>query len=463
MTDAHVLTPGELRRLDAAYRPIEPFDAWADLAPPAEVWDRYVERYEAARSAADPEALGAALRDVARGASFDTGAIEGLYAGDRGITHTVMTQAATWEAYVAQERGPDVVAFVKAHAAGFQMALDLATGRRPVTESWVRQVHEVVCAPQAAYEVTTPLGRQEHALRKGVYKAEPNHVLQPDGTPFAYAPVDRVGEEMARLVEEVRGDRFEAAHPAAQAAYVHHAFVRIHPFADGNGRVARVLASVPLLQALSVPLVVYADQRPQYLEALRSTDAGDRTALVRFVADRALDVLDLLANGLDDEAPSFLARLRAARPPGLTGEELGSLARRLVALLDEEWRRHVEVLQGDDDVVHGETSLSLREQRGDELDGTSPLPPRHDLTLHTRLTATGPHPVTVHARVWLGLVQREEDPFVLRVGSTHGPDRLDVRVDDLRPEVATAFRLRASAWARRLVGAQLEELAHHTS
>jgi Fic family protein len=46
---------------------------------------------------------------------------------------------------------------------------------------------------------------------------------------------------MERFVREISSPEFAAAHPIIQAAFAHYVLVAIHPFADGNGRVARAL------------------------------------------------------------------------------------------------------------------------------------------------------------------------------------------------------------------------------
>jgi fido (protein-threonine AMPylation protein) len=170
-------------------------------------------------------------------------------------------------------------------------------------EVTVRRLHELATAAQDTYEVVVPLGDQRVTqrvpLRGGDYKEHPNHVREADGTVFAYAPVDRVSDEMHRLVTELSTPEFAQSHPVIQAAYAHYCFVRIHPFADGNGRVSRALASVFLLRAASVPLVIYADQKGEYLDALKSVDHGTRDALVGFVFDRTLDAIGWAADALD--------------------------------------------------------------------------------------------------------------------------------------------------------------------
>lgn len=70
-----------------------------------------------------------------------------------------------------------------------------------------------------------------------------------------YAPVAEAQPEMARLIREIRSGSFTEAHPVMQAAFAHYAFVCIHPFPDGNGRVARALASVFLYRSPGVPLL----------------------------------------------------------------------------------------------------------------------------------------------------------------------------------------------------------------
>ncbi len=50
--------------------------------------------------------------------------------------------------------------------------------------------------------------------------------------------------------------------------WLHAAFVRIHPFADGNGRMARLLANIPLLSSGFPPIVILKENRLQYIRTL---------------------------------------------------------------------------------------------------------------------------------------------------------------------------------------------------
>src|SRR5207249_3959278 len=139
------------------------------------------------------------------------------------------------------------------------------------------------------YTAYTEIGIQELPLPKGEYKHLPNHVLGMDSKVHSYAPVDLTPEEMHRLCQELNSQIFLSAHPVLQSSYAHFAFTVIHPFADGNGRVARALASVFTYRASSIPLLILAEDRLEYLSALRTADERNYQAFVDFTLEKTLD------------------------------------------------------------------------------------------------------------------------------------------------------------------------------
>ena len=74
--------------------------------------------------------------------------------------------------------------------------------------------------------------------------------------------------------------------PEIEAAWLHHRFTQIHPFQDGNGRVARALASLVFLRAGWFPLVIVGsgEDRNAYIRALEAADAGDLAPVVELFA-----------------------------------------------------------------------------------------------------------------------------------------------------------------------------------
>ena len=94
--------------------------------------------------------------------------------------------------------------------------------------------------------------------------------------------------------------RFEEAgsgyHKLLVAAWLHHRFTQIHPFQDGNGRVARALLTWHLTKEEYLPIVVSRGDRGKYIACLESADAGDLNPFVQFIVGLErqiiLDALD---------------------------------------------------------------------------------------------------------------------------------------------------------------------------
>jgi Fic family protein len=287
----------DVRKADAAYRAFPSFAEWRAASRVDEGhWEKYANLLQQ-RSELTPELL-ARARDVAkRAAAVDTGAIEGLYEVDRGFTFSVALQMAAWESLL-DAKGARVRSLVEAQMGAYDFVLDFATRATPLAEAWIRTLHEVMCKGQETYTVYTEIGLQEQILPLGAYKVLPNHVMKSDGVVHSWAPVDLVPAEMQRFCAELRSADFETAHPVLQASYAHYAFVSIHPFADGNGRVARALASVYTYRALSVPLVILAEHRTEYRTALEKADGLEYQPFVNFTLDRTLDSIQLVSETL---------------------------------------------------------------------------------------------------------------------------------------------------------------------
>ena len=69
-----------------------------------------------------------------------------------------------------------------------------------------------------------------------------------------------------------------------EAAWLHHRFTQIHPFQDGNGRIARSLATLVFVKGDWFPLVVRDRDRARYIEALEHADSDDLKPLVDYFA-----------------------------------------------------------------------------------------------------------------------------------------------------------------------------------
>ena len=99
----------------------------------------------------------------------------------------------------------------------------------------------------------------------GIYR---NHQVFITGTEYLPPTAEEVSGQMQELVAELN-EKINILHPVVLAAFAHRRLVDIHPFKDGNGRTARLLMNVVILnkgyQIVSIPPVL----RHDYISALR--------------------------------------------------------------------------------------------------------------------------------------------------------------------------------------------------
>ncbi len=76
-------------------------------------------------------------------------------------------------------------------------------------------------------------------------------------------------------------------------AETHWRFLCIHPFDDGNGRTARLLANYALLRKNLLPIVIKSDDRDRYISALQNADVGRILPLTEFMLENASWSIDL--------------------------------------------------------------------------------------------------------------------------------------------------------------------------
>ena len=151
-------------------------------------------------------------------------------------------------------------------------------------------------------------------------------------------------------------------HPVEFAALVHQRFVYIHPFVDGNGRVARLSMNLALLRAGWTLAIIPPICRPQYIATLEK--AGRQIApFVRFIRDRVCEtqkeLLRLMGESIaiDDEGVNVkndegvnegvnLLRQVVKSNPGKRANELATLIGKSVQTVE----RYVRALKDNGEI-----------------------------------------------------------------------------------------------------------------
>lgn len=91
-------------------------------------------------------------------------------------------------------------------------------------------------------------------------------------------------------------NELEYVHILVRAAFLHHAFVQIHPFQDGNGRIARLLASFVLIKQGLFPLTIDRDERTKYIDALESADKKEYQPLIDVISANQINSIERALN-----------------------------------------------------------------------------------------------------------------------------------------------------------------------
>ncbi|MBA2675825.1 Fic family protein [Ramlibacter sp.] len=179
---------------------------------------------------------------------------------------------------------------------------DLVRKREPLTESVVRQLHQLILKEDHEIEAVTADGRPTHIrVEVGRYKTSPNHVKTATGeTLFFSSPMD-TPIHMRELLDWYSANA-GTTDAIELSSVFHHRFTRIHPFSDGNGRVARLLGNFILMMGSYPPVIVKTQEKDTYFAALRLADAGNPAAFAEYIAQRLLESLDLMIRGARGES-----------------------------------------------------------------------------------------------------------------------------------------------------------------
>lgn len=156
------------------------------------------------------------------------------------------------------------------HAKAYDFMLTLMEERR-IDERAVLKMHELF------YQNIEP----EYA---GRYR---NMRVIITGSHYPTVAPEKIHKEMDGLFNWVSRQR-DGMHPIEFAAEFHKRFVFIHPFKDGNGRVARLLMNLALIQEGYLPAVIPPVLRMDYVSLLERAhrDAHD---FIGFIGERELE------------------------------------------------------------------------------------------------------------------------------------------------------------------------------
>jgi Fic family protein len=193
---------------------------------------------------------------------------------------------------------------IKGHNEGIDYLLSLIKEQTPLTEKAIRELHVIILKEPYTQPAQTPEGQSvEKMIQLGVYKQLLNSVLTPTGQMRFYATPEETPAMMNDLLSWLRKHQdLKDLHPLALAALFHHRFSAIHPFDDGNGRMARLISNLLLMQDGFPPVIIRQSDKQNHYYALRQADAGDIGAFIEYMGENLLHSLQVQLKGAKGEA-----------------------------------------------------------------------------------------------------------------------------------------------------------------
>lgn len=164
------------------------------------------------------------------------------------------------------------------HAKAYDYMYELSHNE-PLTEEVICNLHKLFY-------------QQMDSERAGQYRKVPVFI---SGSRYSVSPVAEIDKRMKQLIQWYNNNE-NKLHPVVLAAELHKRFVFIHPFIDGNGRMARLLMNLSLMRNDYNIAIIPAVTRAEYISALEQAH-NDGNVFVSFIADRVimtqLDILRL--------------------------------------------------------------------------------------------------------------------------------------------------------------------------
>lgn len=144
----------------------------------------------------------------------------------------------------------------------------------PLTQAFIRTLHRTLLREDYTVYRNLPGGMQtSYTVHAGQYKTRPNSVITRYGDRFEYASPEETPALMTDLVDWYNKAEEEGKlSPVELAVLFHYRYIRIHPFEDGNGRIARLLVNYILTKHDYPMIVVRSRLKNEYLEALHAAD-----------------------------------------------------------------------------------------------------------------------------------------------------------------------------------------------
>ncbi len=168
------------------------------------------------------------------------------------------------------------------HESAIEYLEELLKYKKNICEWDIKELHELVL--KGIDNKNAGKYRSENVYIKGAKHIPPNFITVP--------------ELMEKLI--INYSNWEGFHPIIRSVLLHGEFVKIHPFSDGNGRTARLIMNMVLIQNGYVPIIIKKEDRLKYYDALdKAHITGNYTSFIKLISNCEEKMLDRYLSALE--------------------------------------------------------------------------------------------------------------------------------------------------------------------
>ena len=169
----------------------------------------------------------------------------------------------------------------KNDAEAFDLMTELVISNKNISQEIIQQIHEFVT---------------KGILRNpGQYRTENIAITGAKIRPPSYLKIVKLMDDYIQNIEKRNLKTMK------KASFIHYEFVRIHPFIDGNGRVARLITNLYLMKNGYPPIIIQKEDRKKYYRALKKADQGDLSDFATFIARLVNESIQYYLSSFIDE------------------------------------------------------------------------------------------------------------------------------------------------------------------
>ncbi len=193
---------------------------------------------------------------------------------------------------------------IKGHNNAIDFMLSIIKEPEMFTEKDIRELHQLILVEPYESPAKTIDGLPTKKLINiGTYKTSPNHVKTLTGQIHYYATPEETPALMKDLMDWLLENyNNPKIHPIVLSGLFHHKFVEIHPFDDGNGRMARLVMNLILMQKQYPPIIIKNELRNVYYSALSQADSKNPLPFIEFLAENMINSLNIYLKGSKGES-----------------------------------------------------------------------------------------------------------------------------------------------------------------